>query len=64
MNNNLPEIKREGIFTKIKKWFKSLLGIGKIIEEPVQEAIKEIVIDEVEREIDKRYFQRKFTSRQ
>lgn len=42
MNNNLPDIKREGIFTRIKNWFKSLFGIGEIAEEPVQEAIKEI----------------------
>jgi len=42
MNNNLPEIKREGIFTRIKNWFKGLFGIGEIVEEPVQEAIKEI----------------------
>lgn len=42
MNTNLPEIKKEGIFTRIKNWFKSLFGIGEIVEEPVQEAIKEI----------------------
>lgn len=45
MNNNLPEIIKEGIFTKIKNWFKSLFVIGEIEIEPVQEAIKEIQKD-------------------
>lgn len=36
-NNNLPEIKKESIFTKIKKWFKTKLGIGKNEEETIVE---------------------------
>ena len=30
MENNLPKIKEEGIFTKIKNWFKSRFGIDKV----------------------------------
>lgn len=33
MKNNLPDIKKEKIFTKFKNWFKSLLGLGKIEED-------------------------------
>lgn len=38
MEKNLPYIKKVKIFTKVKNWFKGLLGIGKI-EEPIQEPI-------------------------
>jgi len=37
MNNNLPMIKKEGIFTKIKNWIKRLLGKEEITIEPAQE---------------------------
>lgn len=40
-NNNLPEIKKEGMFSRIKNFFKSRFGIGKIVEEPAQEGEKE-----------------------
>lgn len=42
MNRNLPQIKKESIFLKLKNWFRKLFSIGEIIEEPVQEAIREI----------------------
>ena len=42
MNTNLPEIKKESVFGKIKNWFKKLFGAKEIIEEPVQEATKDI----------------------
>ena len=42
MNNNLPEIKREGIFLKIKNWFKSLFSIQQISEKIIQEDVKEL----------------------
>ena len=42
MNINLPQIKKEGAFTKIKNWFKGLFAREKVTEQPVQEAIKEI----------------------
>lgn len=46
MNNNLPEIRKNGIFFKIKIWFKSLFNkqknAEKIIEEDVEELHKEI----------------------
>jgi len=42
MENNLPEVRKEGIFTKIKNWFKGLFSREKVIERPVQEDIKEI----------------------
>lgn len=38
MNTNLPEIKKDSIFIKFKKWFKRLFGI----EETVQDAINDI----------------------
>ena len=41
MNNNLPEIKKESFFQKIKKWVKRIFNI----EEPIQEAINEINSD-------------------
>lgn len=52
MNNNLPEIKKEGIFTKIKNWFKKLFSKDEIIVEPIEEAIREINhnIDEINKE--------------
>lgn len=40
MKENLPEIKKEGIFAKIKKHIKSLFGIGKIEEYTIQEPVK------------------------
>ena len=40
MNNNLPMIKKEGIFVKIKNWFKRLIGKEEIIVEPVKEYTK------------------------
>ncbi len=43
MNDNLPEIKREGFFQKFKKWFKRLFNKEEIvIEEPINEAINEL----------------------
>lgn len=36
MNKNLPVIKKEKIFTKIKKWFKELFGISETYEESAQ----------------------------
>ena len=33
MNNNLPQIKKDGIFEKLRKWLNGLLGIEKISEE-------------------------------
>lgn len=41
MNKDLPMIKKEGIFTKIKKWFKKLFVKEEIVVEPVQEITKE-----------------------
>ena len=40
MNNNIPMIKKEGLFTKIKSWFKRLIGKEEIIIEPVKEYTK------------------------
>jgi len=37
MNNNLPEIKREGLFTKIKNWFKRVFNKEEIVEEAITE---------------------------
>lgn len=48
MKENLPEIKKEGIFTKIKKRIKNLLGVGEI-EEYIE---KEHIINNAE--IDRR----------
>lgn len=43
MNSNLPQIRRDGIFTKIKNWFKNLFRKEKvIIEEPIHTTIQEI----------------------
>lgn len=42
MNNNLPEIKKDGILVKFKNWFKRLFYKEDIIEEPIQETIKGI----------------------
>lgn len=45
MNNNLPEIRRKGIFFKIKNWFKSLFNIqqnAQEIQEDENEIYKEI----------------------
>lgn len=42
MNNNLPEIRKEGIFLKIKKWFKSLFNKEDIVEETINVIDKEI----------------------
>lgn len=43
MNKNLPEIKREGIFERIGRWFRKLFKKEEvIIEEPVQTAMDEI----------------------
>ena len=39
MKNNLPAIRKEGVFTKIKNWFKALFGIEETIEEPIQEPV-------------------------
>jgi len=41
MNCNLPIIKKEGIFSKIKKLINRILGKEEIIIEPVQELTKE-----------------------
>ena len=41
MSKDLPMIKKEGIFTKIKKWVKRLVGKEEIIIEPVQEITKD-----------------------
>ena len=41
MNNDLPMIKKEGIFIKIKKWFQKILKKEEVIVEPVQEITKE-----------------------
>lgn len=42
MNNNLPEIRREGIFTKIKNWFKNLFEKNNLEKDLIQESIEEI----------------------
>lgn len=42
MNNNLPEVRREGIFTKIKNWFKNLFRVKNIEENLIPESIEEI----------------------
>ncbi len=39
MNSNLPQIRKEKIFTRIKKWLKNILGISEIIEESIHEVI-------------------------
>lgn len=36
MNTDLPQIKKEGVFFRIKNWFKKLFGMEEIIEESVQ----------------------------
>lgn len=41
MNKDLPMIKKEGIFTKIKKWFERLFGKEEVIVETVQDITKE-----------------------
>lgn len=41
MNTNLPEIRKEKVFTRIKKWFKNIFGIGEIIEEHIQEVVNQ-----------------------
>ena len=40
MNRNIPMIKKEGIFSKIKNWFKRLLGKEEIIIEQAKEYTK------------------------
>ena len=42
MNNNLPQIKKEGIFVKIKNWFKTLFRGKEIVEQSMRETIEEI----------------------
>ena len=42
MNNNLPEIRKEGVFLKIKKWFKRLFNKEEIVEETINVIDKEI----------------------
>lgn len=52
MNNNLPEIKKESIFQKFKKWFKRFFSKDEIImEDPIKDAINEISesIDDIKR---------------
>lgn len=40
MNRNVPMIKKERIFSKIKNWFKGLFSKEEIMIEPVQEYTK------------------------
>lgn len=42
MNNNLPKVRREGILTKIKNWFKNLFRENNIEENLISESIEEI----------------------
>jgi len=48
MNNNLPQIKKEGIFTRISNWLKKLFGHIEIIESPVEENVEEKNINQRE----------------
>lgn len=41
MNTNLPQIRKENIFTRIKQWFKDILGMGVVIQEPTYKVINE-----------------------
>ena len=55
MNNNLPQIKKERFFERIKNWFKRLFKGEEIeVKEPVQDAIQEI--DRQVKEINKDTF--------
>ena len=40
MNNNMPMIKKEGLFTKIKSWFKRLFAKEEVVIESFQEPVK------------------------
>lgn len=43
MNNNLPQIKQDGILERIKNWFKRLFKGEEIeVKEPLQDTIEEI----------------------
>lgn len=46
MNSNLPDIRRESIFTKIKNWFKKIFSKEEVIIEEVIEEINQTV-DEI-----------------
>jgi len=36
MNSNLPVVKKESVFIKIKNWFKELFGMSEMLEEPMR----------------------------
>jgi len=44
-DNNLPMIKKEGIFYKIKKWLKNLFNREKVIESKIEELTNPEKID-------------------
>lgn len=48
MNKNLPMIRNENIFTKIKRWFRKLLGKDEVIIETVQEITENATNEEKE----------------
>lgn len=52
MTNNLPQIRKENIFVRLKKWFKELLGISEITEE----SITQEQINNYEKEIKRNNF--------
>lgn len=41
MNNNLPQIKKEGMFVKIKNWFKKIFANKDTVEKQIQENVEE-----------------------
>lgn len=42
MDNNLPQIRKEGIFLKVKNWFKKLFGKEKLVMKEIDDSVEEI----------------------